>query len=112
MRNGDRPNVKYFMYRNHYGRDPASRYWILGPYLERKYGVFGITDRLKAKYHYFYYMSPTRPHTPAADIRSRQLGALESVIFQPVMPASVATPLVRPLYMKVSSWVSNQLIPG
>lgn len=112
MRSGDAPNVVYFMRRHFHGRDHCSRYWVYGPMLERKLGVMGITDHMKATYYAYYYMPLTHTGTPAADIRARQLGAIESAIFQPVVPVSVAAPMARPLLMKVSSWVSNQLIPG
>lgn len=63
----------------------------------------GITDRMKARYLRYKNMPSSVPYTSASDIRARQFGALRSFAFEPVMPVSVAAPVFRPLFMKVSS---------
>jgi len=63
----------------------------------------GVTDRMKNRYLRFKRIPVSRPYTTLADIRARQYGALRSFVFEPVTPVTVAAPLFRPLFMKVSS---------
>jgi hypothetical protein len=66
-------------------------------------GEWGTTALWMRRYYYFKNMPVTKSHTPVAEIRARQFGALRSFVFEPVVPVSVSAPLYRPLHMKVSS---------
>jgi len=91
---------------------PGKAWWVWGPIYEQMYGRKNATAHLRELNHYWKYMPKTTKSTPVAEIRARQRQSLESALFNPVTPATRTLPFVRPVFMRVSTWASNQLIAG
>lgn len=102
MANGPKPYQPHFLIRCNRNRLPYSDWWVFGPIFESQ-GIKNATLYMKFHWHIHKYAPKTYKYSSPASIKARHRNTLNSVFFNPVVPATRVVPFFRPAFMRVSS---------